>query len=211
MEKNDPASALNHAEEPLTNKSESTALENTENEKLIPMDADVIPAEDDKLVNEAAELAKDQTADAPAEEPLLAEGADIIPEQADKLVNEAAELDGADNAPSTFEEVIEQAKALRDSDPADISRDAINRLRSAFNNLSHKNSTEETEAQAQSEANPEEEAFKEILNEIKTQKAEFNAKLEQQRADNLLAKKDIIAQIIALAEDTDNVNRTFPK
>lgn len=247
MEKNDPASALNHAEEPLTNKSESTALENTENEKLIPMDADVIPTEDDKLVNEAAELAKEQTADAPAEEPLLAESADIIPDAADKLVDEAAELakeqtadapaeepllaegfnnipdaadklvdeaaelDGADNAPSTLEEVIEQAKALRDSDPADITREAINRLRSAFNNLSHKNDTEESDAQAQPEANPEEEAFKEILNEIKTKKAEFNAKLEQQRADNLLAKKDIIAQIIALAEDTDNVNRTFPK
>ena len=297
MEKNDPVSA-NPAEEPLktANGGVKTATENQAAEKalntddvvvpadadklvdeaselakeqtadtpasepLLASDADVIPANAEKLVNEASELAKEQTADTPASEPLLARDADVIPADAEKLVNEASELakeetadtpavqlelpldadiipDAADAtvnaaaeelrepAPTNMAELIEQAKRVLELDGADITRESINRLRNFYNTLSHPEAKAAEEAKSEDTpestlpelpspetvANEEDENFKQILNDIKAKKAAFTARQEEQKAENLKAKNEIIDQINALAEDTDNVNRTFPR
>ena len=78
--------------------------------------------------------------------------------------------------------------------------------------------TEAIEAPAEEggEAAPAEETevekeFKAILNNIKEKKAAYIAQVEAARAANLERKNAIIAEINSLAEDTDNVNRTFPR
>ena len=60
-----------------------------------------------------------------------------------------------------------------------------------------------------SEADPQEEQFKTLMNVIKDKKAAMRAEIEQQQARNLTAKKEIIDQIIAMASDADNVNRHY--
>ncbi len=226
MEKNDPTLANEHAKEPLK---PAEGIVNSVVEPLVD-NVDKIPADADKLVDEAAELAKAQTADQPETTPLLAEDADVIPADDDKLVDEAAEAasEPKEPAPTTMAELIEIAKNILQRDGADISREAINRLRSYYNTLSH-NAAEKTEAETPTpedeakaaegeETQPvrkpvseEEETFKQLFSEIKAKKADYAQQIEAQKAANLQAKNDIIAQILALAEDTDNVNRTFPR
>lgn len=226
MEKNDPVSAPNPAENPL-NAAESAAEQNLET-KALPEDATIVPDEDEKLVNQAAELAKEESADAPAAEAFLPEEADIVPAEAEAIADEAAEIN-ADPAPTSMTELVEAARRLLEHDAADISRDDINRLRAAYNSLSQpaaapapaaaevEAEAEEAPAEAVAElpaapaVDPDEETFKQLLTEIKAKKAAYAAQIEEQKAANLQAKNDIIAQIIALAEDTDNVNRTFPR
>ncbi len=53
--------------------------------------------------------------------------------------------------------------------------------------------------------------FDAAIAELRRRKTEWTAQLEATRAANLERKNDIIAQILALADDTDNVNRTFPR
>ena len=109
---------------------------------------------------------------------------------------------------------------LEAKDPADIPSDEIRRLRQQIN-LLHKAYTDtqralwvehgndlatfgETETQEEAE-------LKNRLNALRERKAARAAEQEAERQANLERKNAIIAEIIALAEDTDNVNRTFPR
>ncbi|MFG6385130.1 MAG: DUF349 domain-containing protein, partial [Muribaculaceae bacterium] len=57
----------------------------------------------------------------------------------------------------------------------------------------------------------EDDEIKAILADIREKKARHTAEVEAERAANLQKKEAIINEIIALADDTDNVNRTFPR
>lgn len=52
---------------------------------------------------------------------------------------------------------------------------------------------------------------KEILNEIKDKRAEYNAAQEAERLQNLDKKRDIIKQIAEITGDPDNINRQYNK
>ncbi|MBO5053527.1 MAG: DUF349 domain-containing protein [Muribaculaceae bacterium] len=119
---------------------------------------------------------------------------------------------------TSLDQLIEQAKDIAAKDAADISREDINRLRGIYNSLSHVSATAHD---SQDEAgqpviedvtpSPLDEEFKTILNQIKEKKAAYAAEQEATKTANLERKNAIIAEILTLADDTDNVNRSFPR
>lgn len=124
----------------------------------------------------------------------------------------------------TMDQLLEAARALADAPAAETSREAVAGLRQQFVRLTKQSAVAEPEdaddddntAEAASETDtpaelPEEKEFKAILNTIKEKKAVYAAELEAKRHANLDRKNAIIEEISKLAEDTDNVNRTFPR
>ena len=114
---------------------------------------------------------------------------------------------------STAEEVIAAACDILARDAADIAGDDVRRLRSAWNSI---HTAAEPDAAEPDDATvaarvKEEEMFAAILSQIKEKKAAWTAEQEAVRAANLARKNAIIEEILALADDTDNVNRTFPR
>lgn len=138
--------------------------------------------------------------------------------EAELEVSVAIEEEQTENAPLTKALLIEQAKALLEKDPADIQREVITRIRQHYNTLC-KNEVENARTLWVEEGNAPEDfvvtedaddsVFAELINEIKEKKNLWAEQKEKERQDNLKAKNEIIEQINALAEDTDNVNRTF--
>lgn len=145
---------------------------------------------------------------------------DIDPEaEAETVMSEAIEEEQTNTIPLTKELLIEQAKALLEKDPAEIQRESIARIRQHYNNLC-KNEVESARTLWVEEGNAPEDfvvtedaedaVFSNIINEIREKKNLWAEQKELERKANLQAKNEIIDQINALAEDTDNVNRTFP-
>ena len=117
-------------------------------------------------------------------------------------------------APLTREALLDAAKAILDKEAAEITTDDIRRLRQQFNAFRTKEQEAAAADQPDGEAadeKPEDDDFKAILTQIREKRAEYTAQVEAARAENLKRKEEIIAEILALAEDTDNVNRTFPR
>ncbi len=122
--------------------------------------------------------------------------------------------------PLSYETLGAVLAELEAKDPADVPSDEIRRLRQQLNLLhkayidsqralwvEHGNDLatfNETETQEEAE-------LKNRLNAMRERKAARAAEQEVERQANLERKNAIIAEIIALAEDTDNVNRTFPR
>lgn len=133
---------------------------------------------------------------------------------------EAAEDISAE--PLTRESLIQNAKDILAKEAADITADDIRHLRQQYNSLRQiENRVEKAEGETIAPATdgadtddttkPEDDEFKELLNRIREKKSEYTAKVEAQKLENLKRKEAIIDEINALAEDTDNVNRTFPR
>lgn len=134
-------------------------------------------------------------------------------------IEENAEIPAAVQHPLTKQQVIEAAKELLEKDPAEIQREAITRIRQQYNNL-RKAEVEDARTLWCEQGNPPEDfvlvddsdeaEFIEIVNQIRDKKNAWAEQKERERLDNLKTKMEIIDQINALAEDTDNVNRTNP-
>lgn len=135
-------------------------------------------------------------------------------------MTEAEDLQTEVEGEVTKEALLATAKSLSDKSPADYSSDDVRRLRQQYNTL--RRNEVDTERAAWIEAGNAAADFVEtedaagaeilgLLNAIKERKAAYAAEQEAQRADNLRRKNEIVDAIIALAEDTDNVNRTFPR
>lgn len=121
-----------------------------------------------------------------------------------------------------MQQLIDAARVVAESDGGDITREAIAHLRLQFVRLTKAGDTEaapeadettseEAEQPEAKQETAEETEFKAILNTIKEKKAAHAAMVEAQRQANLERKNTIIEEILKLAEDTDNVNRTFPR
>ena len=118
----------------------------------------------------------------------------------------------------TKESLIAAATALAEKPAEEIGRDEVARLRQQFNAI-RKEELDAEKAAFIEKGNEEvafaalpdeaEDKFKEILNTIKEKKAEFIAAKEAEQQKNAERKTTIIDEIIALAADTDNVNRQF--
>ena len=121
-------------------------------------------------------------------------------------VAEVEEVDEEATVVLTPEALIDAARAMLARDAADISADDIRRLRQQINALRH---TADDAEEAPEAEEPDEISV--LFNQIREKKAAYTAEVEAQRLTNLERKKAIVAEIIALAEDTDNVNRTFPR
>ncbi len=154
----------------------------------------------DPILNEVS--ATEAGAVTPTPEPEAAVEVEEIMAQGE----EDAEL-AAERQEDTDESLMAQAVALMAKDASEISADDIRRLRQHYSML-HKQ--QGAEGEAAGEPKPESE-FMLMLERLKAKKAAWVAEQEAQKAANLERKNAIIDEIIALAEDTDNVNRTFPR
>ncbi|MDE6207917.1 MAG: DUF349 domain-containing protein [Muribaculaceae bacterium] len=191
-------------------------------------EAAVAPAIDATPAMEVEDMmAAAEEADASREAARIAYGEDVDDEEAaqaqEAAINDESEADEAadgQHAELTHESLVAAATALLARDAADISADEIRRLRQQHTML-HKHeqadaiSEEKAEdahqaaAETTAEAAPDE--FTLIMDRIRAKKAEWAAEQEKVRQANLERKNEIIDEINALAEDTDNVNRTFAR
>jgi hypothetical protein len=155
-------------------------------------------------------------------QPQFAELDEIVADDTDVTSeDDAVQSENVENiAPATLDQILTLARELESRDAANITRDEVSRVRQQYIALRKAESDAARSAFIDGGGDPEQfveqpnendEQFKRILNSIKEKKAAHLAALEAERAANLDRKNAIIDQIIALAEDTDNVNRTFPK
>lgn len=169
---------------------------------------------------EPAEEPKEETnhqAEKAAE--ILDENAELMAEAIGAVEEEAVETDAKQPEYTTYEEVIKAARELSERPADKIERVEVSRLRQHFMNL-EKAENEAALKQFEADGGKAEDftpaesplatEFKEILNVIKEKKAAYIAEQNAEKEKNLALKKEIIAEINRLAEDTDNVNRTFP-
>ncbi len=143
--------------------------------------------------------------------PLDAPAAEEMPAQDSESVDTNT-ADTADQPILTMEILIKNAKAMAQKDPAEVSGDEVRRLRQQFNTL-HKAMPANDADTPEGEFSPEPfvDEFQSILDSIRNRKAAWTEEQEKLKISNLEKKNAIIAEIAVLAEDTDNVNRTFPR
>jgi len=170
---------------------------------------------------EAVENAMAVPADTPAATAISQEPEGMAEDEEEN----AANGDRASRRLDSYEAILEEALLLFEKDPAEVSADELRRLRQHFNILQKNNTTEEASA-----GNPEEDAeaiarreakakadeqkaaeLATVLENLRVRKAAWAAEQEALRAKNLERKNAVIAEILSLADDTDNVNRTFPR
>ncbi len=112
----------------------------------------------------------------------------------------------------TLETLLASARELLQKEATELSMDEIRRLRQHTAML-HKPAEADPEAEG-AQGVPTDPIVVEIngiVEDLRNRKAAWAAEVEATRAENLRVKNEIIDQINALAEDTDNVNRTFPR
>ena len=118
----------------------------------------------------------------------------------------------------TKESVISALTLLAQSDGADISRDEIGRLKQTFYNLRKAELEAEKASYIEAGNSPEdflpsidplEEQFHAALAAVKEKKNIWTAEREESLRANQERKEAIIAQLQEMANDTDNVNRSF--
>ncbi len=121
---------------------------------------------------------------------------------------------------ATVDEVMAAVRALAAEPAEDVSREAVNSLKQQF--YAFRKAEQQAEREAYAEAGNDaaafepapsaaEEEFKTLMAQIKDKKAEQVARLEAQREANLKLKDEIIAQLLEMSADADNVNREFPR
>lgn len=137
-------------------------------------------------------------------------------EAAEAEITQAMADEETDREELTAEALMAAAQAVLDKAAAEITTDDIRRLRQMHNNF-HKatqpqDQAEQPEvAETTTDADDWDHQFRAVVDQIRFKKAQHTAQVEAMQLANLERKKAIIAEIIALAEDTDNVNRTFPR
>ena len=189
------------------------------------------PAEPQAPAAEPVETPVEEPAEAPAEEPAEAPAAEpeapaaepaeepksLVDEAVEKVQNYSektlAELTGI------FEGLMEDADRLRKSKEAEA-------IKSAFYKKLSKEKADaglapevdedapEAEADAEQSGNPFvviENGFKALYNRFRKERAEYNRKQEQERGENLVAKKAIIEDLKALVDKQEDVSSAFPE
>ena len=185
-----------------------------------PSSAEHTQSPEEQTLNQAAPA---QEADAATENTFESFAGDDPEHAAEDLAASAIEAEeqtaeAAHEAP-TKESLIEAAKADLEKDPDLVQREHITRMRQQFNAI-RKVEIENARTLWAEQGNdpaafvladdPMEMEFNGLIAGIRDRKNARAAEIEEQRRKNLEEKSAIIAQINALAEDTDNVNRTFP-
>lgn len=200
-------------EKSMTQPSDSQEVKTTESN--VEPTTGIQPA--DNTENELAEVTE-HTPQAVEAEKELEENAEMMMETIVGIENDSETVDASQPEFKSFEEVIEAARKLAERPAAEIERIEVSRLRQHFMNL-EKAENETRLAQFEADGgqpadftpaeNPLETEFREILNTIKDKKAAYIAEQNAAKEKNLAEKREIIAEINRLAEDTDNVNKTF--
>lgn len=136
----------------------------------------------------------------------------VVEEEVTEAV-EAAETPREERKPLTREAVIAAAEELASRAAADIRREDVARIRKQFADVK----AAEAAAAGEQEAadifteDADEARLIELVNSIKEKKAVWLVEQEAIREKNLADRREIIDEILAMAADTDNVNRTYPR
>ncbi len=200
---------------PATEQESATAPETPETKVEQPQ-----PAEEPKAEEVPAEEPKAE--DAPAEEPKAEEAPAEEPKAEDAPAEEpkAEEPEKESTLPASKEEVVERLAHIAELPAADISREGVSRLKQIFYTFHNAEVEAQREEFVAAGNDPEaftpapseiEEKLKDLLNIVKEKKAAAAAAMEEERKANLEKKNTIIASLVEMAADTDNVNRTFPR
>ena len=187
------------------------------------------PAEPEAPAEEApvAEEEKPAEPEAPAEEaPVAEEEKPAEPEApaeetpvAEEPAHDAVSMDEVDFTKFSKEELVAHLQWMVNQ-PVDSVKDAVLQLKAAFFALRKEELAKEKEAfvaagNDEAAFTPAEDAdelkVKDLLNELKEKKAEFNAAQDAIKLANLEKKLAIIEQIFEITSDPDNVNRQYNK
>ena len=197
------------------------AAETTPVTEPVAEQADAPAAEEALPVAEPApvsEPAKEAEPAAPADPEAEVEAEEEMSQAIEEVAQEDKE--GANVSDLDAEGTVARAAEILERPAAEIAREEVSRLRQHFAALRKAEVDAAREAfvaagnaveEFKEDASLLEEKFKEILEAIKEKKARYLAELEEKRAANLKRKNEIIAEIETLAQDTDNVNRSFPR
>lgn len=197
------------------------AAETTPVTEPVAEQADAPAAEEARPVAEPApvsEPAKDAKPAAPADPEAEVEAEEEMSQAIEEVAQEDKE--GANVSDLDAEGTVARAAEILERPAAEIAREEVSRLRQHFAALRKAEVDAAREAfvaagnaveEFKEDASLLEEKFKEILEAIKEKKARYLAELEEKRAANLKRKNEIIGEIETLAQDTDNVNRSFPR
>ena len=156
-----------------------------------------------ETLNEAAEL--------------VAESVNVKAEEVSEVETESEAKSQTDYSALSKSELVDAMVALLE-EPVDTVRDAVSHIKMAFYAL--RRAEVEVEKAAFVAAGNEESAFeasedaeearlKDVLNQLKEKRAEFNNEQEAIRNENLAKKRAIIEEIKAIAVDPDSVNRQY--
>lgn len=217
---NAETAAVENVAETVENKSTETeqpvAVENQVEE------AEVIATEQPTSLPEAKEEEEALPAEAPKEEEPVADIKEEPQPEAfaeDKIEEQPVELPDVDYTSLDKDQLVEQLEKLL-AMPIESVKDRVAQIKGAFFALRKEEILKEKAAFV--ESGNEEEAFvaqedeveakiKELLAEFKEKRAEFNAEQEAVKLANLEKKNKIIEEIKTISQDTDNINRQFPR
>lgn len=197
------------------------AAETTPVTEPVAEQADAPAAEEALPVAEPApvsEPAKEAEPAAPVDPEAEVEAEEEMSQAIEEVSQEDKE--GANVSDLDAEGTVARAAEILERPAAEIAREEVSRLRQHFAALRKAEVDAAREAfvaagnaveEFKEDASLLEEKFKEILEAIKEKKARYLAELEEKRAANLKRKNEIIGEIETLAQDTDNVNRSFPR
>lgn len=180
-----------------------------------------MPQAEEQTLNQQAPQAQTETAQTTTDEIPFTDSDAPMMEVEEEMADAAKQAEEAVDASQavTAEQLIKEAAEILAMDAADIQRERISRLRQQFASLRKIEIDEARTAWAQAGNAPEdfavpeseqEKIFNGLVAQIRDKKNAWAEEQEQARRENLKAKTEIVDQINALAEDTDNVNRTFP-
>lgn len=214
----------------------SQSNENLEKDVTLNVDAAAqTPAESEEIKTEAAQEAAQEVInqepvqepaaeaapepEAPAQEAPVAQEASAEEPVAEEPAHEAKPLDEVDFTKFSKDELVAHLQWMVEQ-PVDSVKDAVLQLKAAFFALRKDELAKEKAAFVA--AGNDEAAFvpaedadelkvKDLLNELKEKKAEFNAAQDAIKLANLEKKQAIIEQIFEITSDPDNVNRQYNK
>ncbi|MCM1519991.1 MAG: DUF349 domain-containing protein [Lachnoclostridium sp.] len=135
---------------------------------------------------------------------------DVVSVEAESSVPESSDADTCAN-------VLAQIEAFATKDASEISNDEVSRLKQHFYLLksastkqvdADEDAEKEQSAYIESEDATYDNRLKAALETIKEKKAQLRASIEAEQQRNYELKLDLVAQLTALSEDTDNVNRS---
>ena len=217
---NAETAAVENVAETVENKSTETeqpvAVENQVEE------AEVIATEQPTSLPEAKDEEEVLPAEAPKEEEPVADVKEEPQPEAfaeDEIEEQPVELPNVDYTSLDKDQLVEQLEKLL-AMPVESVKDRVAQIKGAFFALRKEEILKEKAAFV--EGGNEEEAFvaqedeveakiKELLAEFKEKRAEFNAEQEAVKLANLEKKNKIIEEIKTISQDTDNINRQFPR
>lgn len=125
--------------------------------------------------------------------------------------------------PDSVDGLIERLREIAQADAEAIDTDEVGRIKQQFYHLrseavrtastaaAEEESADDIVVEESAPAETLDSVFKDLLSEIKDKKAALRARIEAQQLANLERKKAIINEINEISNDTDNVNRHYPR